>query len=198
MHNKDRVWNHLTIPKNFTVYTIDVWEWIRNFISHFIIDVIYLSMLRLKLIHVSNRSSMSQLSWRLCHENPLCHLENTPIIIWRTCPHCPLREGILICPVKLKQHYWNTVFLIIRIWGNNMRVKTKEICEHFHISGRGCWKIIIRKSYFVVFTSICQYHILFTTLKHDPWLITFNTKSATQSVYINSRVYPRHFRSPNY
>ena len=41
-----------TVP-NFNCCTVEVWEWIRNFIQHFMIDN-HLSMLRLHLIHVGN------------------------------------------------------------------------------------------------------------------------------------------------
>ena len=48
---------------NFNSATVEVWEWISNFIPHFIMDVIsYLFMLGLKLIHYSKRG-------------PSCHMQ---------------------------------------------------------------------------------------------------------------------------
>ena len=53
-------WNYLSIPKlqwlhpNFKGETVEVWEWISNFISLYN-GCNYLSMLGLKLIHVSKR-----------------------------------------------------------------------------------------------------------------------------------------------
>ena len=55
MHSK--LWYEITYPfLNFNSCTVEIWEWISDFISHFIIDVIWLSMLGLKLNHVSKRA----------------------------------------------------------------------------------------------------------------------------------------------
>ena len=45
---------------SFNDCSLVVWEWISNFISSFIMDIIsvYLSMLRLKLMHVGKRTSI--------------------------------------------------------------------------------------------------------------------------------------------
>ena len=35
------VWDEITYPfPNFNGYTIEVWEWVSNIISHFLIDVV--------------------------------------------------------------------------------------------------------------------------------------------------------------
>ena len=40
-HMPSKVWNEITYPfPNFSGCTMEVWEWISNFISHFIVDVI--------------------------------------------------------------------------------------------------------------------------------------------------------------
>ena len=40
-HKPNKVWDEITYPfPNFNGCTIEVWEWISNFIPHFIIDVI--------------------------------------------------------------------------------------------------------------------------------------------------------------
>ena len=37
----NKVWDEITYPfPNFNCSTVEVWEWISNFIPHFIIDVI--------------------------------------------------------------------------------------------------------------------------------------------------------------
>ena len=40
-HMPSKVWDEITYPfPNFNVATVEVWEWINNFIPHFIMDVI--------------------------------------------------------------------------------------------------------------------------------------------------------------
>ena len=40
-HMSNKVWDEITYPfPNFNNWTIEVWEWINDFISHFIMDVI--------------------------------------------------------------------------------------------------------------------------------------------------------------
>ena len=54
-HIYHKVWNKITYPfPNIRGYTVEVWEWISNFIPHFM-GCDYLSMLGLKLIHVSKK-----------------------------------------------------------------------------------------------------------------------------------------------
>ena len=52
------VWDEITYPfPNFNGSTIEVWEWISNFILQSIVHVItYLHLIGLKLIHISKRS----------------------------------------------------------------------------------------------------------------------------------------------
>ena len=51
-----KVLDEITYPiKSFSCCTVQVWEWISNFIPHIIRDVFFLSLLELKLIHVSKR-----------------------------------------------------------------------------------------------------------------------------------------------
>ena len=60
------VWDEITYPfLNFNGFAVEVWEWISNFGAHRVYD--YLTMLGLKLIHVSkigplmfNRYEVSQ------------------------------------------------------------------------------------------------------------------------------------------
>ena len=60
-HMPSKVWGEITYPfLNFNGTTIEVYEWISNFIPHFIVDVIHLSMLGLKLNHVSKRGPRPQ------------------------------------------------------------------------------------------------------------------------------------------
>ena len=54
MPNKPWKWSYLSISNSVIV---DVWEWSNNFIPHFMINVIYLSMLGSKFIHVSKRGT---------------------------------------------------------------------------------------------------------------------------------------------
>ena len=36
-----KVWDEITYPfPNFNGFTVEVWEWVSNFIQHFIMDVI--------------------------------------------------------------------------------------------------------------------------------------------------------------
>ena len=54
------MWDEITYPfPNFNGATVEVWEWITNLISHFMMGVIsnsdLLSMLGFKLIHVGKR-----------------------------------------------------------------------------------------------------------------------------------------------
>ena len=58
-HTPSKVWDRITYPfLNFNGCTVEVYEWISNFIPHFGCN--YLSMLGLKLIHVSKRGPRSQ------------------------------------------------------------------------------------------------------------------------------------------
>ena len=51
----NKVWYEITYPfPNFNGYTVEVWEWISNFIPHFIMDVIIYPCWDLKLIHIDN------------------------------------------------------------------------------------------------------------------------------------------------
>ena len=58
-HMPSKMWDKVTYPfPNFNGATVEVWEWKRNSITHFIIDIIIFSMLGLKLIHISKRGLM--------------------------------------------------------------------------------------------------------------------------------------------
>ena len=49
-----KMWNEITYPfPNFNGGTVEVWEWISDIIPHFTGACDYLSMLGLKLIHIS-------------------------------------------------------------------------------------------------------------------------------------------------
>ena len=51
-HMPSKVWDEIPYPfANFNGCTVEVWEWISNFIPHFVMNVI--TMLGLKLIHIS-------------------------------------------------------------------------------------------------------------------------------------------------
>ena len=40
-HMPSKVWDQIADPfQNFNGYTVEVWEWISNFITHFMMDVI--------------------------------------------------------------------------------------------------------------------------------------------------------------
>ena len=66
-----KVWNEITNPLlNFSGTAAEVWEWISNFIPHFN-GCYYLSMQKLKLSHVSNRTH-----WATTR----CIADPTPII----------------------------------------------------------------------------------------------------------------------
>ena len=60
-----KVWIEISNPlPNFINCTAEVWKWICDIIPYFIIDVIYKSMLWLKLIHVCKRGSRpAQQEW---------------------------------------------------------------------------------------------------------------------------------------
>ena len=61
-HMPSRVWDELNCPfPHVNGCTVEVWEWIRNFISHFKNGCDYLSGLELKLIHVRNKGSGDQI-----------------------------------------------------------------------------------------------------------------------------------------
>ena len=52
------MWDEITYPfLNFNSATVEVWEWISNFTPHFTGPCDYLSMLGLKLNHVSKRGT---------------------------------------------------------------------------------------------------------------------------------------------
>ena len=54
-----QVWDEIIYPfPNFNEVTIGVWEWISNSIPHFT-GYVYIRMLGLKLIHVSNSGPSS-------------------------------------------------------------------------------------------------------------------------------------------
>ena len=51
------MWDEITHQfPNFNGFTVEVWEWISNFIPHFVMGVIMQSMLGLKLISVCKRA----------------------------------------------------------------------------------------------------------------------------------------------
>ena len=55
-HIHYKMWDEITYPfPNFNSSGIGVWEWMNNFIPHVTGHMFYLSMLGLKLIHVSKR-----------------------------------------------------------------------------------------------------------------------------------------------
>ena len=59
-----KVWHEITYPfPNFNGATIEVWEWISNFIPQFYRACDYLSMLVLKLNHVSKRGPSCPPEW---------------------------------------------------------------------------------------------------------------------------------------
>ena len=56
-----KVWDGIIYPfPNFNGTTVEVWEWISNFIPHFIMDIIAYPCWDLKLNHVSKMASWSQ------------------------------------------------------------------------------------------------------------------------------------------
>ena len=59
-----QVWDEITYPfPNFNGCTMEVWEWISNFIPHTLYNGCnYLPMLGLKLIHVSKRGDLNKMS----------------------------------------------------------------------------------------------------------------------------------------
>ena len=64
-----KVWDEFTYPfTNFTGATIEIWEWIGNFLMHLACD--YLSMLRLKLINFSKKGPRTELpKWILGYKS---------------------------------------------------------------------------------------------------------------------------------
>ena len=57
-HTSSKVWDEINHQfPNFNGATIEVWDWISNFISHYWMYE-YLSILRLKLNHVSKRATV--------------------------------------------------------------------------------------------------------------------------------------------
>ena len=47
-----KVWDEITNRLlNFNGYTVEVWEWISNFIPHFVMNIINNPMLGLKLVY---------------------------------------------------------------------------------------------------------------------------------------------------
>ena len=63
-----KVWDEITYPfPNFNGAVVEGWKWISNFIPHFYWACDYLTMLVLKLIHVSKRDGwMGGFSVKLC------------------------------------------------------------------------------------------------------------------------------------
>ena len=52
-HMHGKMWDKITYPfPKFNDGTVEVWEWISNFIPHFIMGVIFLSILGSKITHV--------------------------------------------------------------------------------------------------------------------------------------------------
>ena len=61
------MWDEITYPfPNLNGCTVEAWEWITNSIQHFINGRNYLSMLGLKLIHVSKRDPRSSWFFNQC------------------------------------------------------------------------------------------------------------------------------------
>ena len=59
-HMLCKMWDEITYPfQNFNSCTIEVWEWISNFIPHFIVHVITLSgALLITALHLNNESAV--------------------------------------------------------------------------------------------------------------------------------------------
>ena len=69
------MWSEITYPfPNFNGATVGVWEWISNFIPHYN-GCNYLSMIRLKLNHVSERDPGYQQEW-CCISSPRIFNQN--------------------------------------------------------------------------------------------------------------------------
>ena len=67
-HISSKVWDEITYPfLNLNSCIVDVWEWINNFIPHFLKDC--LLMLRLRLIHNSKRSPWCYVPTNLCQQS---------------------------------------------------------------------------------------------------------------------------------
>ena len=120
---------HYEMWKLLIYCTVEVWEWLSN-LSHTVLCLQYLSMLRLKLIHVSKRDpySCDQLSALYDVQGPIppnisILIKILKILLWSD-PGCPSSK------------------LCMPIW--------KIMC-HF-IS----WNSVIRKLYFVVIWVLCQ------------------------------------------
>ena len=63
-HMPSTVWGEITYPfRNFNGWTVEVWEWRNNFITHFMIDVITYPYRELKLIHVCWRGPRTSI-WK--------------------------------------------------------------------------------------------------------------------------------------
>ena len=70
-----KVWDELTYPfLSFNGCTVEVYEWLSNFIQHSMMDVIYLSMLWLELIHVSKGATYDINKVMLSYERWLMHI----------------------------------------------------------------------------------------------------------------------------
>ena len=68
----NKVWDEIIYPfSNFNGCTIYIWEWISNF-THGLWWCSYLSVLWLKLNHVSEMGTWLVLLWNLIHEAKIC------------------------------------------------------------------------------------------------------------------------------
>ena len=94
-HTPSKVWDEITYPfLNFNGTTVEVYEWISNFVLHIRMGAITLSMLGLKLNHVSKRGPRYAGRTR-----------STPCLLLSWLPSSPTH-----------QHPWNYVLLSFRLY----------------------------------------------------------------------------------
>ena len=86
------MWDEYTRPfTNFNGVTVEVWEWISNFIPIFYWTCDYLSMLGLKLSHIRKKRPLVY-SYELCHIMMISHCLWC-VVIYRGRIHSPGHPG---------------------------------------------------------------------------------------------------------
>ena len=126
-------WGEITYPfPNFNGCTVEVWEWISNFIPHYIMDVI--TYLCLKLIPVSKKGSQVVETIPCRRQRPVILLCQLYVRWWLGSDRCHgIGDIVLLLPLS-------------RNMPVSVSARSTYLCIHF-----ACW--FFKKSYAYIFVS---------------------------------------------
>ena len=133
-----KMWDEITYPfPNFNGCTVEVWEWISNIIPHFTGECDYLSMLGIKLIHVTKCAPGVSLPTGIILKTneAVINIYVSVVYIYRLLSHLNVCHFIA-----------NVNCLFISVHNDIMMRNDENIYYHManashHVFGKGVWAI---------------------------------------------------------